>query len=447
MKDLDYLVFSFAKKDAKTPPWMDYEYLVDGKLFEFFELFLPYLSRYLRKALLNGVDDAAMETKITLRLKDVFEYTCSLCSAREVYTYTMANIEIYRNSVIFPMLLQIIRRSLTRLGFFKRQRFIADAAPTILKCLTVDIKDNEDDVETDENPFLPSRINSMNKYVLERIPPHIMRHDTSHKDLNVTNKHFEDNLGVAVEQLALEMAPDVIEQYHEARKIPDPLKPKRSLTEVGIDYTVEGAIVVPNRVRRMHIRLVHIVEFLQEKDVREPEVRRLQSPFKNYASTRMKRVVTSFVLKAYEPWLHVETKYFAINVKGANVVGGVLQSMNALASILIQDGWTYNEILRSQFDYMPWTYKGIQKILKDKDYKKDVDIEDPYFINGYEPRMEEMDSDDEEETIKSKIYFSTKGIGLIAYIILVLNRENEVGTSFLYLRRIQRNMCSVYLSQ
>ena len=40
------------------------------------------------------------------------------------------------------------------------------------------------------------------------------------------------------------------------------------------------------------------------------------------------------------------------------------------------------------FDYMPWTYKGIQKILKDKDYKKDVDIEDPYFINGYEPRME-----------------------------------------------------------
>ena len=27
--------------------------------------------------------------------------------------------------------------------------------------------------------------------------------------------------------------------------------------------------------------------------------------------------------------------------------------------------------------------------------------------------MDEMDSDDEEETIKSKIYFSTKGIGLM----------------------------------
>ena len=88
---------------------------------------------------------------------------------------------------------------------------------------------------------------------------------------------------------------------------------------------------MPDRIRRMHIRLVYLVEFLQEKDIRDPEVRRLQSPFKNYASTRMKRVVTSFVLKAYEPWLHVETKYFAINVKGANVVGGVLQSMNALA--------------------------------------------------------------------------------------------------------------------
>ena len=75
---------------------MDYEYLVDGKLFEFFELFLPYLSRYLSPSLIDGADDAKMETKIALRLKDVFEYTCSLCSAREVYTYTMANIEIYR---------------------------------------------------------------------------------------------------------------------------------------------------------------------------------------------------------------------------------------------------------------------------------------------------------------------------------------------------------------
>ena len=132
---------------------MDYEYLVDGKLFEFFELFLPYLSRYLRTSQINGTDNVTMETKIALRLKDVFEYTCSLSSAREVYTYTMANIEIYRKSVIFPMLLQIIRRSLTRLDFFKRQKFIVDAAPTILKCLTVDIKDNEDDAEPDENQF------------------------------------------------------------------------------------------------------------------------------------------------------------------------------------------------------------------------------------------------------------------------------------------------------
>ena len=122
MKDLDYLVMLACKTDAKTPPWMDYEYLVDGKLFEFFELFLPYLSRYLSTSQINGTDNVEMETKIALRLKDVFEYTCSLSSAREVYTYTMANIEIYRKSVIFPMLLQIIRRSLTRLDYFKRQK-------------------------------------------------------------------------------------------------------------------------------------------------------------------------------------------------------------------------------------------------------------------------------------------------------------------------------------
>ena len=433
LKDLDYLIVLACKTDAKPAPWMEYEYLVDGKLYEFFELFLPYLSQRLKTTLLRGSQSSTTETKIVSRLKEVFEYTCSLCSAREVYTYTMANIEIYRKSVIFPMLLQILRRSLTRLDFFKRQRFIADAAPTILKCLTVEIKDNaegDDDAEPDENPFLPSRINSIDKHILENIPPHVKRHDTSHKDLSVTNKSFEDDLGIAVEQLAMEIAPDVIEQYHNARKIPDPLKPERSLTEVGINYAVEGAIVVPTRIQRLHRQLVHVVEFLQEKDIREPEVRRLQSPFMNYASTRIKRVVTSFVLKAYEPWLHIETKYFAINAKCANVVDGVFQSMCALGINLVQDGWTYNEILLSQLDYMPWTHKGIQKILKDKDYKKDIDIEDPYFIKGYEPNMEKMDSDDEEETVKSKIYFSTKGIGLLAYMLLVLRKENELGDFF-----------------
>ena len=63
-------------------------------------------------------------------------------------------------------------------------------------------------------------------------------------------------------------------------------------------------------------------------------------------------------------------KYFTINTKGANVVSGVFQSITALATNLLQDGWTYNEIFHSLLDYMPWTYKGIQKILKDKDYKE-----------------------------------------------------------------------------
>ena len=44
--------------------------------------------------------------------------------------------------------------------------------------------------------------------------------------------------------------------------------------------------------------------------------------------------------------------------------------------------------------------------------------------------MDEMDSDDEEETIKSKVYFSTKGIGLMGYMLLVLNRENDLGDLF-----------------
>ena len=436
LQDLIYIEEITTAEDVKTPAWIRFDYLVGGMLFEFFDMFLPYLSRFLRKCRSNNNNKKKsnnnnnMTNEITMRLRDLFLSLCSASNAKEIYTYTMAYMEQFRKSIIFPDLLYIIRKSFIQIKYLKREKFIVDAAPTILKCFTFDHKhfigiplsgsgsDDDDDEYYDDYEFSKKRLTNIDQYILKNLPPHVKRFDKSHKDLKVDDKSNQDELGKAVEAVANQVVPDVVEQLAKAKNIPDPLKPTSLNTEVGINHNLDHHnINTPVHIEHLTQLLNYSIEFIQQKDVNKPNEKALESPFTDYTSRKMRRVVTAIVLKIYEPWLHVDMKYVSNKIR---------HNLNILKYYLHKDGFTFYDILKSQYDYMPWTRKGIQKRLKDRNYKDEIEPDDPYFVkDNYEPDMQKMDSDDEEEETKKKIYLSTKGISWMAYMLLFCKEKEE----------------------
>ena len=71
-------------------------------------------------------------------------------------------------------------------------------------------------------------------------------------------------------------------------------------TEVGINHNLDHHnINTPVHIEHLTQLLNYSIEFIQQKDVNKPNEKALESPFTDYTSRKMRRVVTAIVLKIY----------------------------------------------------------------------------------------------------------------------------------------------------
>ena len=363
--ELEYAIELIETNDDSMPAFLTVEYLVHDTMWDIFETIPQYLDQHLRGKLSTNKQCPTLLRKLLTLLGQHLNY-------REIYTLAMSEVVKYRNSPLLVDFLGMIRSSLGRVDFLKRDSFIIDATATLVSCFRCRVTDKYDGIPTEMKYVTPL----MGTGILGSDPPPRNPGDIDFMKLaeseglkveTIPNKREDEEFDIEMEMGSKEWV---------ARAL--------FLTSCGVDF-LSGSRDNP-------------------------------SPFSMRVLTKSRKAISSIILTILEPWLVCTPEILSQHE--------ITEMLQSLLVILQADGWNMHDLLVYGESFMPWASGDTRR-----EEMKCRNDDDPFHNR---PREQSMEIDEEEEDDEKEIVLSSDGGSMIAYLMTV----TELGQTSMYFPQV-----------